>query len=371
MSSTRSSLLMVVPLLTVMSLSPQKLSSSKSYRLPASDIEVQESDKKSSSFPKYDARVKKLDAKSIVVPEDMDLSCFSERGEAFRKKLMEARQKFQVELTEKDAVKAQKDLNQSLVVELKELEEAFNFLQEKKSFQEYGEKIAQGTLQELKTSLESLLIDELENDFIVLSHDTKEKEKLALAEKEKAEKEKEEEKKEVVKEEKPVETSQDDKICDLQDKNLALTKQVEDLLAEQKKITESLVSMNQMMLQMQQQQQQMNQFPAWMYGPLVSPQFQYPYHSQPTVIFVGGQYQSPYGTNFNSLPNNALMGQNPYQNGLNSGDFQFNQYLAPSYQMEQQYQPMMPNPLFAPAQSFGFGPFSYNFGQAPQFQPII
>jgi hypothetical protein len=334
MKSFSTSFLAVMPLFALLTMSPAQIESTHKGRSLASV----EEETVSSSFPKYEARAAQIDRTKITIDSDLDLSCFSDRGEAFRNRLLEERKNYKVDLVDKEGSKLQKGRVQSLVQSLVELEEDFKALKAKSAWTPDGEEIAKKTMSELKTTLESLLIDEVENELLVLKQEIKDKE--------------------VVKEEPKEEpkSDQDEKICDLEEKNKVLSKQVEDLLAEQKKILETMVGMNTMMTQMHQQQQQPQQqyaVPSWLLsGSLVNPYLQYPYHSSPTIIMMGNQ-------------GGPVMGQNAYEQGAFPGQFQ--------YQSPYQYQPM--------PQTYGpqwnmepqpYSPFSVNpgqFGQGPMSSP--
>lgn len=352
--------LALLPLFSILTMSPMQLESSFAQRSIASVEEsIVEGEVKVSAHPKYEARAAKIDKSKIEIDADLDLNCFSDRGDDLRKRLMEMRKDYKVDVVEKGAVELQKIRVQGLVEGLVALEVDFAALKEKKAFLVEGEKIAEGTMNELKTTLESLLIDELENDFIVLKEEVKQKEKEEVIVKE-----------EPTKEEK--EQSEDEKrICELEDKNKVLNEQVEKLLAEQKKILETMLGMNNMMIQMQQnQQQQQPQIPSWlMAGSLVNPQLQYPYMQSPTVIMInnGAGPSDQLG-----LIGGQQLGAQNYQQNLQSGQYQLQQ--QPSYFGPNPYQPY--DPRFAqPAPimpgPFGNAPFLYNFGPTPFNQAPI
>ncbi len=283
------------------------------------------------AHPKYEARAAKIDRTKIEIDKDLDLTCFSERGEAFRTRLLQERKDYKVDLVEKDAVAAQKARLQGLVSSLVDLEVDMVALKEKKAWESAGEEIANTTMAELKTTLESLLQDEIENELAVLKDQIKKDEAPVVVK---------------------VETKEDDKICDLEEKNKVLTKQVEDLLAQQKKIMDTMLGMSSMMVQMNQQMQMPQQqysIPSWlMAGSLVNPQFQYPYNSGPTIIMMGGG--SDYG---------PQMGQQNYQQNGQSGQFQYQQpqqqYIAPYSRPDQ----------FVAGNFGGNNSQFFNFGSGP------
>ena len=332
MSRSTHHFLALLPLFTILTMSPMQLESKIANRSIASVVEVK------SSYPKYEGRAAKIDRTKIEVDKDMDLDCFSDRGEAFRTKLLQERKDYKVDIVDKDAVAAQKKRIEDLVSGLVELEEDVKVLKTKNAWTPEGEEIAMGTMAELKVTLESLLQDEVENDLVVLKDQVKKEEGSVVV----AEGPKKEE----------VKTDEQKTICDLEDKNKVLTKQVEDLLAEQKKIMDSMLGISNMMIEMNQRMQQNQQqysIPSWlMAGSLVNPQFQYPYMASPTIIMIGGQ-------------NNQVMQQPGFGQGQNQP---YGQYQSP--QPQPQYQ--MPNPYMSSPTypgSFGSDPSMFNFGQAP------
>lgn len=345
MSRFNHSFLAILPLFSILTMSPMQIESQFPSRSIASEVVT--------AHPKYEARAAKIDRTKIEIDKDLDLTCFSERGEAFRTRLLQERKDYKVDLVEKDGVAAQKARIEGLVSGLVDLEVDMAALKEKKAWEPTGEEIANKTIAELKTTLESLLQDEIENELAVLKEELKKEETPVVIVKEEPVKE------EPVKEEPKVETAQDDLICDLEEKNKVLTSQVEALMADQKKIMETMLGMNNMMLQMFQQMQ-MSQpqysIPSWlMSGSLVNPQFQYPQMSSPTIIMMNGygqQGQQDYS--FGNQQNGNQMGQQNYQQYGQSGQFQYQQpqYTTPTYYQPQQYT----------AGNFGSSPLSFNFG---------
>jgi hypothetical protein len=208
---------------------------------------------------------------------------------------------------------------------------------------------------ELKTTLESLLQDEIENELAVLRDQVKKEEAPVVVIKAEEEVKKE-----------PVKTKDEQVVCDLEDKNKVLTKQVEDLLNEQKKIMATMMGMSGMMIEMNQRMQmsqQQYQIPSWlMFGSLVNPQLQYPYLSSPTVIIIDSSRGQSQGFMGQGQSNSPQMGQQNYQQNDQSGQYQYPQMPMqqpmPSYM---QPQPQLQQPYLAG--NFGGNPNSFNFGQ--------
>ena len=342
MSRLNHHFLAILPLFSILTMSPMQIESKFPSRSIASEVIA--------AHPKYEARAAKIDRTKIEIDKDLDLTCFSERGEAFRTRLLQERKDYKVDLVEKDAVAAQKTRLDGLVSSLVDLEVDMVALKEKKAWEPAGEEIANTTMAELKTTLESLLQDEIENELAVLKDQIKKDEAPVVVK---------------------VETKEDDKICDLEEKNKVLTKQVEDLLAQQKKIMDTMLGMSSMMVQMNQQMQMPQQqysIPSWlMSGSLVNPQFQYPYNSGPTIIMMGDYVQQgpqnlPNGGTQYGPQNGSQMGQLQYQQNGQSGQYQYQQPQAqytPSY-----YQPEQ----FVAGNFGGPGPQFFNFGSGPSNQ---
>ena len=158
-------------------------------------------------------------------------------------------------------------------------------------------------------------------------------------------------------------------VCDLEEKNKVLTKQVDELMSQQKSIIESLFNMNAMMAQyirgQQQPQQPVNQplsyqqiYPtlssasagSWVFFPQGSqalPQ-QQPQLAQPQVQYAQPQYpqQQP------------IVQQQPYST------FGQPQVYSP---IPSQYDVRYNQPLPAVPGNFGSSPFTYNFGSNNTF----
>lgn len=305
-----------------------------------------------SSTPKYEARAAQIDRSKIEVDLDLDLDCFSQRGEAFRERLLDERKNYKVDLVDKDAVAAQRARLDGLVSSLVELEVDMAALKMKQAWEPAGEEIANNTMNELKVTLESLLLDEIENELAVFKDKVKPEVEVVV--------------KEEVKKEEPV-------VCEAEERNKVLTKQVEDLLAEQKKIMETMLGMSNMMIQMNQsmqmsQQHQQYSIPSWlMSGSLVNPQLQYPYMASPTIIMIGGNTQAPQSF-FGGQGPQPQMGQQGYDQNLQSGQFQMpaqgGYYNQSPYMNDPRYS--MPSPMIPG--TFGNDPFHYNFGTGPSNQ---
>lgn len=354
MSHSNHHFLAILPLFAILSISPMHLDSKLDHgRSIASEVV--------SAHPKYEARASKIDRTKIVIDKDLDLNCFSDRADALRKSVLEQRKSYKVDVIEKEAVELQRIRVQSLVSSMVDLEEDMKALKEKKAWEPEGEKLADTTMAELKTTIESLLLDEVENDLAVL------KDKVAKDEAAQVATTKPEVKPEA---EKPAaEPAKDPILCELEEKNKVLTKQVEDLLEQQKQIMQTMLGLSNMMVQMNQQQ---SSLPSWMTnGSMMNYQQQYPslpgqgngqwvFYPQsvmPTVINnMMGYGQSSEPNVQTQMPQQPQMGQQSYQQQMQSG--QFNYLPLP----QQQYQYQAPAMNMMPGQ-FGSNPNSFNFAQ--------
>jgi hypothetical protein len=359
---SRSHFLAMLPLFSILTMSPMQLETKVAYRGIASET--------ISAHPKYEARASKIDRTKIEIDKDLDLTCFSERGEALRTRLLQERKDYKVDVVEKDAVAAQKARIDGLVSGLVDLEVDMAALKEKKAWElqvaadpaagKVGEEIADKTMAELKTTLESLLQDEVENELAVLKDKIKKEEAVVVVKEEEPKKEDE------------AKTKQEELVCELEEQNKVLSKQVADLLSEQKKIMETMMGMSNMMVQMNQrmqyQQPQQYSIPSWlMSGSLINPQLQYPYlGGSPTIIMMnnGGGYNQP--QDWSSITGSQLGGQN-YQQNSQSGQYQlpqpqWQQPQMPQYQAYSGSPSSYGQPSNGQVGTFGSSDLSFNFG---------
>jgi len=347
-------ILAILPLFAVLSMSPAHLEQKAISRGIASEpvSEVK------SLTPKYDLRAEKVDKTKLVRDEAIDMKKYSEKSDLFSQKLEKTKKEYMIDLCEKSAVEAQKKLVEELVVGLVDLEEDGKLLKSKnliaadelESFDKYT-----GTL---KSMLESILHDEIEHDLIVAKERLRELEEKHKEPEKPVVKEEEPKKDEpVVVKEEPKKSKEEELICELEEKNKVLSKQVDDLMKEQKKIMDTMLGMNQMMVQMsqqmQQQQQQQSYIPSWMMaGALVNPLLQYPsympqYLPQQTIVINNGQ---------DHIFGQGQMGAQSMQQGA----------MSPQFQMPGMYQQQQDPRFYVPDHNPGnFGmssPFQFNFG---------
>lgn len=344
MSSTNHHFLAILPLFAILSISPMQLDSKTQSRSIASEVVEGQ--------PKYEARAAKIDRSKIVIDKDLDLNCYNDRESALRKRILEVRDEYKVTETDKEAVSHQKLKVDSLISSLVDLEEDMKVLKEKKAFPKDDTK-ADVAVKDFKVLIEGLLEDEKKNDEVVAKAEPAKEEaaKPAAETAAKPEPSKEEPKKDAL-------------LCELEEKNKVLTKQVEELLEQQKQIMQTMLGLNTMMVQMSQQQQQQQQpqmLPWWMTSGSMMPQAQvYPtmpglsqgqwiYYPNNMMPMVMGQQQT-------YEPN--VMTQQPQQQAPQLGNYSYQQAAqSPGMSFLPQAQPYM-----APAMSYMPG----NFGSAPQ-----
>lgn len=341
MSHSNHHFLAILPLFAILSISPMQLDSQlDNGRSIASEVVV--------GHPKYEARAAKIDRTKIIIDKDLDLDCLNDRQEAFRSRLIEVRDGYKVSEIDKDAVALQRGKIESLVSSLVELEEEVKVLTDKKVLIEASAQKSSVAMNDFKIIIEDLLKDEIENELIVL----------------KAEPKKEEVKEEApqVAEEKPEkpaveEPKKDDAICDLEEKNLVLTKQVEELLAQQKTIMQTMLGLSSMMVQMNQQQQNIEpwmrynqptnyqQLYQYLPGQGAGQWVYYPQSIMPTVN--NTPYAQALQPNVQTTQEQPL-GQQAYQEAAQSNQF--------SYLPMQQSAPVMPANFGMSNHSFNFSP---------------
>lgn len=343
-------ILAILPLFAVLSMSPAHLEQKSISRgiasVPVSEVK--------SLTPKYDLRAEKVDKTKLVKDETLDMTKFSTKADVYRAKLQKERKEYMIDLCEKEHVDSQKKRLEDIVVGLVALEQDSKFVKEKGLLTPEGTKIHDKSMNELKVTLESILQDEVEHDLIVA------RERLRELEEKQKEKDKP-----VVKEEGPKKSKEEELICELEEKNKVLTKQVDDLMKEQKKIMDTMLGMNQMMVQMSQQMQQQQQqsyIPSWMMaGALVNPLLQYPsympqYLPQQTIVINNGQ---------DHIFGQTQMGSQTMQQGA----------YSPQFQMPGMYQQQQDPRFYVPDHNPGnFGmssPYQFNFGPTHFNQPSI
>ena len=368
MSRSQHHFLAMLPLFALLSTSPAEIIKSPSRAIANIEQET------ASSFPKYEAKASKIDRRALYKDPDMTMDKYSEKGEALRTKLMKERADFKVDVIDPKLVKEQNQRLDDLVIGLVLFEESLSQLKEKKAFVPEGEVIANRTLNELKVTLESLLVDQVENDMLVLKDEFLKKEEEDRKKDEVgklAEDKKEDEPKEEAKKDDEKVASEECKAHE--EENKVLTTQVESLISEQKKIMESMFGLIQVLVQ----QSQMNAYLPYMTGPVLQSQTMFPMsplrdRGQWAYVPEGMQYslQSPshYTQQFNNQGSGQGQGQ-PYlgQEYLEGSAF----YQTPQLPQQSLFNPL---PQYSSDILVGdFGPYNqvFNFGPTQFGQSLM
>lgn len=235
--------LAIIPLLTILSASPEIIDSKINFRSIASYSVTEE------SYPKLEVFRKAQKPEDIKKDQHISLSDFKAKKDALSEKLKKEREGFKKEQSDKVIVEEQKKSVNSLAIEALILEADLKDLQERKILGEEEEGLVKAD-KEAKSIVESLLGDLEANQALVAKADAPKVEEPKKDEPKKEEAKKEEAKKEETKTEEPKK-----EVCESEEKNKVLTAQVEELLKQQQQIMQTMMGMAQMMVTMFQNQQ--------------------------------------------------------------------------------------------------------------------
>lgn len=338
--------LAILPLLSILAMSPAVMESSFSHRGIAS-IEVEQEQAKKEEPVRYNALIAKIKPEALLKSPNPELAKLKEKGEKLHLELSTLREGFKKEQSEKDLVAEQRTKIEELVIKSHLLKLDLDQLEVSEEAQQ--EKIC---LEESIVTIEGLLTDLEANEVLVANSDTP-----AI------EVEPKQEEKPVVAEEKPTTTEEPkkdektDALCELEEQNKVLTAKVEKLVEDQNQIMQAVLGMTQvmmMMLQNQQQFQMPNPYYANAYSGLQNP-YQY---QQPTTAGNWVYYPSGFQP---GQPNIFQQQQQPQPQGL--GGF----YPDQSHQSSWNLQPQMnftADPRYGvqqfPVGNFGSTPFSFD-----------
>jgi hypothetical protein len=349
MSHLKHHSLALLPLLTVLSLSPSVVQNKYAQRHLASIIDSET--KVEEEYPLLAVAIKKVDLTDLERSDDLDAEKLKIKDQDLQVKLKNERESFLKDSSHKELVSGQRQHLEGLIKELAVIEEDGKVLKEKEGLPPEDEDLLKKNLSEHKNVLESLLKDLKANEKLI------------------AETEIEEPKKEdtpvVVEDNEKENGPNKEETCEHDNK--ALSEQVAKLIEEQSKIMQSVLGLTQFMQQMLQQQQQQQSLAMWapyLSGSLMQYPFMYqnPYqgpwtyqHQQPVInIYNGGMgQQGLYPDQFQlqsqqPLPQPQL--QEESWNGWN---------LAP----QMQFQDPRFNPMIPTAGNFGMDGFGFNLGQ--------
>lgn len=375
--------LAILPLLGILALSPSVMTSKYAERGIAS---VTEEVKVESKTPKYDALVSKVDQKSIMKDVDNSIEKFKVKRDELAAKILKEREDFKKDQSDKVVVADQRTKIESLVTDVLLVEGSLKDLQEKKAIEQSEDESSSKLIATSKDVVESLLSDLEKNEVLVakasepkVEEPKKDEPKVAEEpKKEEAKKEevkvaedKKEEKKDEAKKEE-AKTDAEKLLCEVQEQNKLLSKQVEQLINDQKQLMNTFMGMAQMMVSMHQQQQQQAPNPYYQNGPGWN-QSPYQYNQPMTAgnwVYYPQGFQ-PQQQNIFAQPQQQMAGIYPDQMHMQQPQGQWGMqpqmnFQIPSYgdQRYQQY------PQFTPG-SFGDSQgFSFNM-QNPAPSPML
>lgn len=333
MSHSKHHLMALLPLMTILSVSPMKLTEKS---MPTRSIATE------STYPKYEEKSSKINKDALYKDEEITAEVFDQKADEYRKKLMKSRREFKAEEVDAEKVKIQNQTIDDIVIGLVLIEQNYALAKEAKRIRGDELSICEATIEELKIVVESLLIDQQENEFFVLSDKVKKEEAQSKVTATEVEKTPTTEVAKVTEETEKPEAGH--KKCE--DENKVLTEQVTSLVAENKKIMDTMMSMMELFLK----QSQSNFYLPYMSGPQLASSIAFP---QPITSANGNWVYYPEGMTPKEAP---VYGDN--SNPLLNYNLQPN--TAP--QFSQQYEAMsyFNYPTFQSLQNAQ--PFSYQVG---------
>ncbi|MCM2348978.1 MAG: hypothetical protein NDI69_03090 [Bacteriovoracaceae bacterium] len=370
--------LAILPLLSILAMSPRVIQSKATQRHVASVVEEvpvengkpevkdDKKEEKKEEFKKFKEYSAKVSPDSIVKNENLTLDDLKKQETDLKVKLDQIKIEAKKEDIKKEIVDQERKDREALVVDLLLIEDGLKGLDEKKAIEIADKEAIEKSILEHKVKIEELLLDLEQSEEILAKAEAEEPKKEeevkpVLAEEPK----KEEEVKPVVAEE-PKKEEVKKEVCEADEKNALLTKQVEQLLNDQKQIMQTMLGMAQMMISMHQNQQQQQPNPYYANSMHANPyQYNQPFTSGNWVYYPNG-FQP-------SQPNIFAQPQMQQQQGQQGGFYpsqshqQSNWNLAPQYnfQADPRYtvQPIMPG-------SFGSEAFSYNLSNQGPANPV-
>ena len=362
--------LAILPLLSILAMSPSVIESKYAERHIASVVEevkpevVKEEVKE---FKKFDEISAKVAPESIIRNENLSLEDLKKQDSDLKEKLTKIQIDSKKEDLKKETVDQDRKDREALVVDLLFIEDGLLGLEERKVLEAADKEVIEKSILAHKGQIEELLLDLEKSEEILAQADAPQDEELKKDEAEVKPVLAEEPKKEepvVVAEDKKEEVKKEEKVvCEAEEKNALLTKQVEQLMNDQKQIMQTMMGMAQMMVSMYQNQNQNQQPNPYYANSMHANPYQYnqPFSSGNWVYYPSGfQPQQP----------NIFAPQQPQQGGYFPDQAHMPQSswnLAPQYnfQADPRYtvQPIMPG-------SFGSEAFSYNLSNPGPTNPM-
>ena len=347
--------LALLPLMSILSLSPAQLEHKSAFREVAS-ITVE----KIKNFPKYEKEAKKVDKTIIIKQSDLSHDKYMLTTHELHESLIKEEKDFKKDLKDKNEIAEQKKRLEDLTKQVVISEENLKDLQEKKVLDEAQLKASLNDINANKIILEDLLsnLEKIESKDV--SQEIKEvkvsEEKKEVPKKEDKKDEKEENKEDkdkIAKTEDKDDKKEEKHECNYEEKNLVLSKKVEELMAQQNSIMQTLLSVTQMMVSMNQQQS-----PFQYRGPAYGGQYQYaPQNVTGNWVYMPSQNQAP--------QQYVQMQQRPEQQVSYLPTVNNNWGLVPEMNLEPRFSPVTVQPG-----PFGDAPFMYNMTPTPMQQTL-
>ena len=368
--------LAILPLLSILAMSPSVMLDSHTHRGIASVIEENSVEvEKKEEFKKFKEYSSKVDPKIIIRNENLTIDDLKKQESELKIKLSEIKIDEKKSDLKKEAVAEDRKAREALVVDLLFIEDGLTGLSEGEKIELADKEALEKSIVEHKTKIEELLNDLEKSEEILAQAEEPKSEEPKLADEEPKKEEptkeepkladeepKKEEPKLAVEEPKKEEVKKD--ICEAEEKNALLTKQIEQLLNDQKQIMQTMLGMAQMMVSMHQQSQGQQQQGIYQ-NPYVNP---YQYHQPMTAgnwVYYPQGFQPQQPNIFAQPQMMQPQGQGGFYPDQAYQQSQWN--LAPQYnlQADPRYtvQPITPG-------SFGVDAFSYNLGNQSPSNPM-
>jgi len=369
----------VLPLLSLLAISPSQMESKARFRQLASvseqkEIQTQNPNvEKRSHFNKLISKIEKVDLSKSN--KEMTLEIFNKNKDALAEKIKKEETVFKKNNDSLEEVKTQRKDLESIVSEIVLLEDDLSLLKSKNLLPIEDESKVVESIEKFKDSAESLLTELEVNENLVAKNEkkeeVKEEKKEVVVEKKEEVKKEEEIKEEVVKKDdsqnEAKEEVKKEEVCKKHEKEV-LTQPVQQLAQDQSLIMQQMMSMTQMMMMMFQQyqifemqQRFQNQGPvnqqAYQYAPQQAGNWVY----YPNGFKPGGMYPDQFGQMPQSQAPTYQQPQSSYNNwGMPSQNY---------FESDPRMNPMTLNPGQFGQPALGFNMSANPSIQAPMYQP--
>ena len=255
MSHFKQHSLAILPLLSLLAMSPSTIQTRYAERTIASvSEEVKTEEVKVQEFKRFKEFSDKVDPASIVRNEKLTIDDLKKQDSDLKVKLEQTQvNKDKKDLTKEDVAKDRAE-REALVVDLLFIEDGVKALEESKSLEPSDKEALEKSILSHKGKIEELLTDLDQSETLLAEAEVPVKEEPKAEEPKKDDVIVADDKKDEPKKEEP--KMEDKHLCEAQEKNELLTKQIEQLMNDQKQIMQTMMSMTQMMISMYQNQQQ-------------------------------------------------------------------------------------------------------------------